>query len=77
MGEKSVDLKQPFSPWPSDRQLKRIGQCVLLMVESAFEAYGLALFTRVLGMDAKEAAELCDGARRDALNKRIHAYAYK
>jgi hypothetical protein len=35
---------------------------VLLNCETAFESYEMALFTRVLGMDAIKAQGICDGA---------------
>jgi hypothetical protein len=44
-------------------------------MESGFEAYGLALFTRVLGMDAKEGKELCAAAWKDVQGRKVHMYA--
>ena len=42
--------------------------------ETSFEAYGLALFTRVLGMSGEEARAMCLRAQRDLKNKNIHVY---
>jgi hypothetical protein len=44
-------------------------------METAFEAYGLALFTRVLNMDPKEAKELCAVAWKEVQGHKVHSYA--
>jgi len=64
----------PWGPWPKDPRMKEIGYWALLNSEYSFEAYGLALFTRVLGMSGEEARELCTRAQRDLKNKHIHVY---
>jgi len=64
----------PWGPWPKDPRMKEIGYWALLNSEYSFEAYGLALFTRVLGMTGEEARELCARAQRDLKNKHIHVY---
>ncbi|KAH8145923.1 uncharacterized protein LAJ45_10065 [Morchella importuna] len=64
----------PVGPWPKDPHLKEIGHWALVNTETSFEAYGLALFTRVLGMSAESARELCLGAQRDCGNRHIHVY---
>jgi len=69
-------LVQPMGPWPKDKHLKLLGRYALLNAESGFEAYGLTLFTRVLGMPTEEAAELCSLAWKDLQNKKIHAQNY-
>ncbi|KAF8242651.1 S-adenosyl-L-methionine-dependent methyltransferase, partial [Wilcoxina mikolae CBS 423.85] len=70
------NVKQPIGPWPKDPRLKRIGAMVLLNCETAFESYGMALFTRVLGMDAEAAQGICDGALEAVRNKNNHIYSY-
>jgi hypothetical protein len=45
--------KEPVGPWPKDQRLKRVGAVSLLNAETGFESYGMALFTRILGMDHK------------------------
>jgi hypothetical protein len=67
----------PVGPWPKDPHLKEIGHWALVNSETSFEAYGLALFTRVLGMSAESARELCLGAQRDCGNRHIHVYLSK
>jgi hypothetical protein len=68
-------LKLPLSPWPADKKLKLLGQWYQTSMETAFEAYGLALFTRVLDMDAKAGKELCATAWKEVLGRKVHAYA--
>jgi hypothetical protein len=51
--------KEPFGPWPKDPRLKRIGAMNLLNGETGFESYGMAAFTRILGMSADEARGIC------------------
>lgn len=57
--------------------MKEIGYWVLMNTETSFEAYGLALFTRVLGMNGDEARDLCIRAQRDSSNRHIHVYITK
>jgi hypothetical protein len=45
--------KEPVGPWPKDQRLKRVGAVSLLNAETGFESYGMALLTRILGMDHK------------------------
>jgi hypothetical protein len=66
--------KEPIGPWAKDPRMKKIGAMTLLHCETVFESYGMAAFTRVLGMDAKDAKGLCDNARVAARNKNFHTY---
>lgn len=72
---KAMQVKEPVGPWPKDPRLKTIGAMVLLHGDSAFESYGMALFTRILGMDAKAAKHLCDEGLRAVRNKNYHMYS--
>jgi hypothetical protein len=47
-------VTKPTGPWPKDPRLKRVGAMVLLCCETSFESYGMAAFTRILGMDVKK-----------------------
>ncbi|PWW76949.1 S-adenosyl-L-methionine-dependent methyltransferase [Tuber magnatum] len=67
-------LKLPWAPWPSDPKMKELGRFTLLNCETSFEAFGLALLTRVVGMSADEALKLCQDARKELRNKKIHIY---
>ncbi|KAA8913408.1 S-adenosyl-L-methionine-dependent methyltransferase [Sphaerosporella brunnea] len=67
-------LKQVFGPWAKDLRMKKIGVLNWAQAETAFHAYGMAAFTRALGMTAGDADRLCretDAATRD---KNIHLY---
>lgn len=41
-----------------------------------FHAYGMAAFTRILGMETKDADELCTSASKSIRNRNIHSYTY-
>ncbi|KAI5780130.1 S-adenosyl-L-methionine-dependent methyltransferase [Geopyxis carbonaria] len=71
-----IALKQPFGPWPQDPQLKRAGAFFLMMADTVFEAYNLALLTRVMGMSTEEAKKMFEAGRREFFDKRIHMYNY-
>ncbi|KAF8246547.1 S-adenosyl-L-methionine-dependent methyltransferase [Wilcoxina mikolae CBS 423.85] len=68
-------VKQPFGPWPRQKKMKQLGAMVMLNAEAGLEAYGIAVFTRVLGMEVDEAKALCAGAWKDITNKNHHAYS--
>lgn len=61
--------------WPADPKLKELGAYLLLTTETAFEAFGMALFTRDMGMSVAEATEIVKGAERDCRNRKIHSYS--
>lgn len=67
-------FKQPLGGWPKDPVLKKVGQYIQISTESGFEAYALALMTRVLGKTNDEAIEIINGAIKDANNRKIHSY---
>lgn len=66
--------KVPLGPWAAERKLKEIGAYILLSAETGFEAFGIQLFTRVLGMDTDAAGQIIRAALRQAKNRKIHAY---
>lgn len=70
----AVQIKQPIGPWAKDPKMKRTGAMVLFTSETAFESYGMAAFTRVLGMDAEKAREICEAGRLATRNKNYHTY---
>src|SRR5690554_4751041 len=56
----SIVRKQPMAPWRKDKRLRQVGAMVRLAAEEGgCEAYGMAAFTRILGMTGDEASELC------------------
>ena len=74
-GVTATIAKQPFGPWPRDPRLKNAGAMVLLNCENgAAESYGLAAFTRVLGMTADEAKAVCRAGLLDVRNRNCHMY---
>ncbi|KAI5808395.1 S-adenosyl-L-methionine-dependent methyltransferase [Pyronema omphalodes] len=68
------ETKEPLGLWPRDPTQKKIGAMSLLNCEGAFESYGMATFTRVLGMEVQKAREICDNALAAVRNKNYHMY---
>ena len=68
------EMKISLGTWPADKKQKEVGAYLLLVTENGFEALGLALLTRALGMKAEEAEKLIAGAKKESHNKKIHAY---
>ncbi|KAL7270977.1 hypothetical protein RUND412_006297 [Rhizina undulata] len=67
-------IQMPWGHWPRERKWKEVGYWALLNTETSFEAYGLALFTRVLGMTAEEAVDLCHRAHLEVKNGVVRVY---
>jgi hypothetical protein len=70
----ALEAKEPIGPWPKDPRQKRIGAMVLLNCETSFESYGMATFTRILGMEAEIARSVCEAALAASRNKNYHTY---
>ncbi|KAF8243839.1 S-adenosyl-L-methionine-dependent methyltransferase [Wilcoxina mikolae CBS 423.85] len=68
--------KQPWGPWPKDKTMKQAGAMTLLVSETGMPAYGMAAFTRVLGMSKEEADRRCKEAFKAVKDKRFHVYNY-
>ncbi|KAF8248379.1 S-adenosyl-L-methionine-dependent methyltransferase [Wilcoxina mikolae CBS 423.85] len=73
---KTKSVKQPWGPWPKDTHLKYVGAMILVASESGAGAYGMAAFTRILGMSTEEAERVCDEALKAVKNKNNHMYNY-
>ena len=69
------EMKLPLGTWAADKKQKDMGAFALLAVEHGYESFGMAFFTRILGMEVPEAKELIAGAKRESRNKKIHSYA--
>jgi len=69
--------KQPAGLWPKDKKQKELGAFFLCICETGYEAYGLAIMTRTLGMDSEEAGKICKAAWNAAKQKGMHAYNWK
>jgi hypothetical protein len=70
-----LTAKEPYGPWPKDPVLKKVGAMNLLNGETGFESYGMAAFTRILGMDADEARGICERGLAACRNKNFHCYS--
>ena len=68
------EIKVPLGTWPADKKQKDIGVYTLITTEHGFESFGMALFTKTLGMEAPEAVELIEGAKKESRGKKIHSY---
>ncbi|KAA8914987.1 TAM domain methyltransferase [Sphaerosporella brunnea] len=66
--------KMPLGAWPADKRMKELGKWMALMVESGFEAYGLALLTRVLSLPTEEAKQLFEDCKKEVMNRTVHSY---
>ncbi|KAI5778482.1 S-adenosyl-L-methionine-dependent methyltransferase [Geopyxis carbonaria] len=71
-----VKKKLPWGGWPKDPRQKELGRWALAILETGFKAYGLALFTRYLKMDERDAQALCDGAFKNMHDRKVHAYNF-
>lgn len=69
-------MKQPLGPWPRNKALKQAGALHAIGTETSYHAYGLALFTRVLGFSPEKAQKLCDDASAAHLEKKSGVHAY-
>ncbi|KAI5811870.1 S-adenosyl-L-methionine-dependent methyltransferase [Pyronema omphalodes] len=69
------EAKEPIGPWPKDSRQKKIGAMSLLNCETGFESYGMAAFTRVLGMETDKARAICNAGLAAIRNKNYHIYA--
>jgi hypothetical protein len=58
-------LKIPLGTWPTEKKQKDMGAYLAFTADSGFEAFGVAMFTRVLGMSSKEISDIIEGAKRE------------
>lgn len=68
--------KHPLAPWPKDPKMKHAGALALLSCQTGFHAYGIAIFTRVLGIDPVEADRICRAAIAQNGSRSHHIYTY-
>lgn len=64
----------PLGSWPKDPKQKELGRWAAATLESGFEAYGMALLTRVLGMDVEDVNKLIADCKAEVKSRKIHAY---
>jgi len=68
-------MKISLGTWAADKKQKDMGAFMLLAIEHCFESYGMALFTRTLGMEVLEAKELVARAKKESRSKKVHSYS--
>lgn len=64
----------PLGPWPKDPQLKELGKWESVAAPEAVEAYGLRLFTQILGWSSAEARTLQERVKKQLRERSVHAY---
>ena len=69
------EMKISLGTWAADKKQKDMGAFMLLATEHGFESYGMALFTRTLGMEVPEAKELVARAKKESRSKKVHSYS--
>jgi hypothetical protein len=67
-------FKCPLGTWPADPKQKELGRWFMLIGETGFEAYGLVLLTRVLGIPIDEVKQLIDDCRAEVRGRKLHGY---
>ncbi|CCX31508.1 Similar to mRNA 3' acc. no. Q4IPA4 [Pyronema omphalodes CBS 100304] len=69
-------VKLPHGPWAKEKRLKQAGTMALIAFDTGFHSYGMAAFTRILGMSNEEADKLCYGGLNAVRNRANHTYTY-
>jgi len=68
--------KVPLGTWAKDQKLKTIGGVFAAAGMTGMEAYGLAMFTRVLGKSKEEAEDVISRATKDMIGRKVHSLHY-
>jgi len=66
--------KTPIGLWPLDKHQKEIGHWMWYIAMTGFEAYALALLTRVLDMPLDEVVKLVEDTKLEVTERRIHVW---
>lgn len=64
----------PLGPWPKDPKLKEVGNWEYILAPESVEAYGLRLYTQVLGWSSDEAKIHHALVRQQLCDRTVHAY---
>jgi hypothetical protein len=67
-------VKLPLGSWPADRKMKEMGAWFARTAQSGFEAFGMALLTRVLELDPDRVTKLFDDCNAEVASRKIHSY---
>lgn len=70
-------IRWPFGVWPKRKDYKELGIMGKVILESGLEAYGLALMTRVLGMEAGEVKALCEEVKGNLKDRGVHCQEWQ
>ncbi|KAL1968401.1 hypothetical protein VTN77DRAFT_1930 [Rasamsonia byssochlamydoides] len=64
----------PLGPWPKDPKLREIGKWQYIQAQDTIEAYGLRLYTQVLGWSPEEAQVHFALVKQQLRDRSLHAY---
>ncbi|KAI9668987.1 MAG: hypothetical protein M1829_005215 [Trizodia sp. TS-e1964] len=67
-------IKAPLNPWPTNLHEKEVGRWYSIFLNEGLEALSMAAFTRVYRWSQADVVRLTAEARKEIINKRIHAY---
>lgn len=68
-------VKIPLGTWPADPKQKEMGGYLLLNAETAYEAVGLSLMTKTMGMHPDEVSDIVEGCLKESRSRKIHSYS--
>src|SRR5690606_5401445 len=69
-----VNRKFPIGIWPKDTGMKYLGKLMEATLEFGFEAYGLKIFTDVLGWSEAKAREFIAESVAGMKDRKVHSY---
>lgn len=69
-----VVKKLPIGPWAKDHTKKDLGKWGMGLMAQGIRAFGLALFTRHLGISTEETTGICDNAFKECCRRDVHSY---
>ncbi|KAL1981103.1 hypothetical protein VTN96DRAFT_3086 [Rasamsonia emersonii] len=64
----------PLGPWPKDPRLKELGKWETVVAPESVEAYGLRLYTQILGRSPEEARTQQERVKKQFRERSLHAY---
>jgi hypothetical protein len=64
----------PLAPWAKDPALKELGKWEYILVPDSIEAYGLRLYTQVLGWGLDEAKSHQAQVKEQLASRAVHAF---
>ncbi|KAF3770582.1 S-adenosyl-L-methionine-dependent methyltransferase [Cryphonectria parasitica EP155] len=64
-----------FNPWPKGKKNKLLAAMTGQNLLEGVKSMSLAIFTRVLGMDADTVSDFLEDVRKDLVDPKIHAYS--